>query len=223
MITTNTLITTHQSVWQDYTRHRFVEELGKGTLPAEVFRHYLQQDYLFLIHFARAYALAVYKSDNFIAMAQPLAALHGLINHETRLHVQYCEQWGLQEADMINIPEAVGTVAYTRLVLDIGQSGTLTELYTALAPCSIGYGHIGRWLKESPDTVWEGNPYRTWIENYSSPEYLDSVDASIVQLNALLADIPQHSTAAARVDKIFRDATCMEIAFWEQGFSALQV
>jgi len=32
-------------------------------LPEQCFRHYLVQDYLFLIHFARAYALAAYKSE----------------------------------------------------------------------------------------------------------------------------------------------------------------
>jgi len=45
--------------WQAYTRHRFLRELATGMLPKAAFQHYLQQDYLFLIHFARAYALAV--------------------------------------------------------------------------------------------------------------------------------------------------------------------
>ena len=49
--------------WQKYTEHEFVRQLGAGTLPEAAFRHYLIQDYLFLIQFARAYALAVYKSD----------------------------------------------------------------------------------------------------------------------------------------------------------------
>ena len=35
--------------WQAYTQHEFVRQLGAGTLPAESFRHYLKQDYLFLI------------------------------------------------------------------------------------------------------------------------------------------------------------------------------
>lgn len=38
---------------------RYVDlELGDGTLPDAAFRMYLVQDYLFLIQFARAYALA---------------------------------------------------------------------------------------------------------------------------------------------------------------------
>ena len=41
-------------VWRAYTRHLFVLSLAKGDLPEACFRRYLVQDYLFLIHFARA-------------------------------------------------------------------------------------------------------------------------------------------------------------------------
>ena len=45
--------------WPAYTGHAFVRGLGDGTLPREAFLHYLKQDYIFLFHFARAWALAV--------------------------------------------------------------------------------------------------------------------------------------------------------------------
>lgn len=50
--------------WAAYVDHTFVQQMGRGTLPVASFRHYLVQDYLFLIHFARAYALAVYKGQS---------------------------------------------------------------------------------------------------------------------------------------------------------------
>ncbi len=40
--------------WQAYAGHAFVKRLADGTLPEACFRHYLGQDYLFLIHLARA-------------------------------------------------------------------------------------------------------------------------------------------------------------------------
>ena len=43
--------------WGDYVGHPFVRQLGDGSLPEAAFRAYLVQDYLFLIHFARAWAL----------------------------------------------------------------------------------------------------------------------------------------------------------------------
>ena len=42
--------------------------LATGELPEACFRRYLVQDYLFLIHFARAWGLAIYKSDQLAEM-----------------------------------------------------------------------------------------------------------------------------------------------------------
>ena len=53
---------TRRAEWESYVAHEFVAGLGRGTLPAESFRHYLLQDYLFLIHYARAWALACCKA-----------------------------------------------------------------------------------------------------------------------------------------------------------------
>ena len=65
--------------WTAYTRHEFVRLVGAGALPEACFRRYLIQDYLFLVHFARAWALAAFKSDGLddirAAAALVLAAL----------------------------------------------------------------------------------------------------------------------------------------------------
>ena len=53
------LVASAGATWPSYTRHDFVLRLAKGDLPEAAFRHYLIQDYLFLIHFARAWGLAV--------------------------------------------------------------------------------------------------------------------------------------------------------------------
>lgn len=51
-------------VWQRYINHPFVLALGNGELPLDSFKGYLIQDYLYLVQFARANALASYKSKN---------------------------------------------------------------------------------------------------------------------------------------------------------------
>lgn len=35
--------------WQKHTEHRFLERLADGTLPVELFKNYLIQDYLYLV------------------------------------------------------------------------------------------------------------------------------------------------------------------------------
>ena len=69
-----------QDDWQAYTGHDFVRQLAAGTLAQASFQHYLGQDYLFLIHFARAYALAAYKTTDLGEMRSAVASLDGILN-----------------------------------------------------------------------------------------------------------------------------------------------
>ncbi|KAL2881744.1 trifunctional hydroxymethylpyrimidine kinase/phosphomethylpyrimidine kinase/thiaminase [Colletotrichum sp. CLE4] len=53
-----------KDVWKTFVYHPFVMAMGDGTLPMESFKQYLIQDYLYLVHFARANALASYKAKS---------------------------------------------------------------------------------------------------------------------------------------------------------------
>ena len=206
--------------WEAYTGHRFVAGLGDGSLPEPAFRHYLAQDYLFLIHFARAYALAAFKADRLDEMRYASATLSALIDTEMKLHVQYCAGWGMTEADMAAVPEDPACVAYTRYVLDRGQAGDLLDLFAALAPCVVGYGVIGAGLAANPATRrGPANPYDAWIGVYAGEDYRSVVRASVAQIEALAA----RRCGAARFDDLartFRQATDLEVGFWQMGLDA---
>lgn len=53
---------------------------------------------------------------------------------ELDLHISYCKEWGISEAELANLPEARATLAYTRYVLDTGNRGDLLDLHVALSP-----------------------------------------------------------------------------------------
>lgn len=65
--------------------------------------------------------------------------------------------------------------AYSRYILDVGQSEDWLALQVALAPCLIGYGAIAQRLYHEKDTVREGNRYWKWIENYVADDYTQAV------------------------------------------------
>lgn len=202
--------------WQAYVAHPFVAGLADGSLPEAAFRHYLVQDYLFLIHFARAYALAVYKSDNLADMRAAAATVTGLLDVEMKLHVGFCADWGIGEAEMEAAPEAGATMAYTRYVLERGLQGDILDLQAALAPCVIGYGEIGARLAADPATRMDGNPYRAWIEMYAGEEYQEVAAAAITQLDRL-AESRLTPAREAGLERTFRQATQLEAAFWQMG------
>lgn len=209
-----------QNEWQAYTKHNFVDQLAKGSLAPSSFLHYLKQDFLFLKQYARAYALAIYKSKSLADMRHALPTLHNLLDREIGHHVAFCADWGLTEQNMEQEPEDFGTVAYTRYVLDAGMSGSLVDLYAALAPCLMGYAEIGRNLLEDKATLLEGNPFLTWIQVYSGEGYQEHAQQGIRYLNSLLSEVELTSQRGQHLIEVFRTATQMEIAFWQQGLNA---
>lgn len=209
------LIRDNAADWQAYTEHRFVRELAEGTLPEAAFRHYLQQDYLFLIQFARAWGLAVYKSRDLAEIRQGLESLKAIVEVELGLHVGYCASWGVDEAALDGLSESRATLAYTRYVLDAGMSGDLVDLHVALAPCIIGYGEIARWILQQPFTRRDGNPYADWIAMYAGDEYQALVASERQWLDARLSTLD--ASRMARLSVVFRDATRLEADFWQMG------
>ena len=207
---------TCQKEWHEYCHHPFVQGIADGSLPLESFKHYLQQDYLFLIHFARAYALAVYKAGNIEEMRQASAAVSGTLETEMALHLKYCAEWGLTEADVINQSEARANMAYTRYVLERGMAGDILDLYTALSPCAVGYAEIGHRLINDPATKKEGNPYWSWIETYGSDEFMDSAVQQISFLDQL-AETRFNERRLSSLQQVFKEATVLEIGFWNMG------
>jgi len=201
--------------WQRYCEHRFVRELADGSLPQEAFRHYLKQDYLFLIQFARAWGLAVYKSRDLAEIRQGLGSLKAIIDVEMGLHVRYCAEWGIDEVDLAGLQESRATLAYTRYVLDVGMSGDLLDLHVALAPCIIGYGEIANWILGQPFAKIAGNLYQEWIEMYAGEEYQEHIRSELEWLNLRLSQVDE--TRLNRLSLIFRDATRLEADFWQMG------
>lgn len=67
--------------------------------------------------------------------------------------------------------------AYSRYILDVGQSQDWLALQIALLPCLLGYGMIGRRLKDLQTTnpPKEPNAYLTWINNYVADDYTEAV------------------------------------------------
>lgn len=202
--------------WKDYTHHAFVEQMGKGTLPMAAFQDYLVQDFLFLIQFARAYALSIYKSRSLAEMRGGLEGLKAILDVEMELHMRLCERWGLSSDDLEQVPEKTQTIAYTRFVLEAGNAGDLLDLYVALAPCMIGYGEVGARL----DGLQEGdNPYAEWISEYASPQYQALVADTIANLDALAEDMMTESRYP-RLVRLFGSATRLESDFWQMGLDA---
>ena len=203
--------------WSAYVRHPFVESLGDGSLPRQAFLNYLKQDYVFLVNYSRAWALAVVKSRDMREMRAAAAAVDGLVNREMTLHIETCAREGISEDDLLGLREAPQNLAYTRFVLEKGYSGDYLDLMAALTPCGMGYGEIGQRLaREATSCV-----YREWIDTYASEAYQDGCRESGALIDAALERRLGPGYAGSprwnELCHVFEMATRLEAGFWEIG------
>jgi thiaminase/transcriptional activator TenA len=204
--------------WRSYTRHAFVRGLGDGSLPRAAFLHYLVQDYVFLVHFSRAWSLAIVKAETLEEMRACTRILDALVSHEMALHLATCAAEGIDEEILYGATEEIENLAYTRYVMDAGMQGDYLDLMAALAPCCFGYGEIGlRLAREAA----EDTPYRDWIETYADPEYQTAMAAvgSMIDAATLrrLGPEPAQTPRWAQLQHRFTTATRLEIGFWDMG------
>lgn len=169
---------------------------------------------MFLIHFARAWALAVAKAETLEEMKTAAATVHALVHHEMQLHIDTCAGEGVSQAELEATPEAAENLAYTRYVLEAGYSGDFLDLMAALAPCVLGYGEIGARLAAEAGEM----PYRGWIDTYAGKEYQDVyrsvgrlIDRALERrLGPGWAALPRWRQLCRRIEV----ATRLEVGFW---------
>ncbi|KAG6159837.1 hypothetical protein E4U37_002345 [Claviceps purpurea] len=180
-----------EHVWRQYVHHPFVMALGDGSLPLDSFKGYIIQDYLYLSN-----------------------AIVGHVMREMKLHVNYCQTFGISEAEIRATEEKQACTAYTRYVLEVGQSEDWLALQMALAPCLLGYGAVAKMLHAHESTRRGAeNVYWPWIQNYLADDYVQAV-----RLGSELLEKHMQLQSPTRIEelvKIFIHATKMEIGFWE--------
>ncbi|WP_426957333.1 thiaminase II [Muricoccus radiodurans] len=204
--------------WEAYCWHPFVQGVADGSLPLPAFRRYLVQDYLFLVQFARAQALAVVKAESLDAMRAKAKVVDAIIG-ETKLHLVYCAEWGLDEAAVLAEPEAPETVGYTRWVMDQGFRGDILDLEVALAPCTVGYGEIARRIEAHPGRNRTDNRYEGWIATYAGADY-QAVAAGAADRLDRLGETHGGAARLPSLTRLFAEASRLEADFWQMGLNA---
>jgi thiaminase/transcriptional activator TenA len=182
----------------DVLANPFVRGIGDGTLERKLFAGYLAQDAFFLESFARAYALALARSDDtatLLAFADLLAG----VREELGLHAGYAASWGI---DMAGVKPAAATLAYTEFLLATAATGGLGVVCAAMTPCMRLYAHIGSTLDEA-----SAGPYAQWVQTYADPGF-EEVAALLERL------LDRHGEDSPAVRDAYRRAMRLELAFF---------
>ena len=205
-----------EKVWEAGYTHPFVQELGNGTLDKEKFKFYLLQDYLYLLQYAKVFAIAAVKSDTEDSMTRFSSSQYFILAHEMNVHREYMARFGVTQEEVLAVKPSLFNRAYTANMLALGQTGNLAEILAAVFPCAWTYADYGKRLKAQYAGGLQENFYATWIEQYASEEFSESFAWFYGALDALVANM----TAAARknIEEIFITSVEFEYLFWDMAY-----
>jgi thiaminase (transcriptional activator TenA) len=204
-----------QPIWRQNHNHPFVEGMGDGTLEKEKFRFYMIQDYLYLIDYAKLFAIGAMKATDLQTMGKFAALLDSTLNEEMSLHREYAKKFEISEKELEKAQPSPTTLAYTHYMLHVGQSGTLAELVAALLPCMWSYWEIGKELSEKPGANNEF--YREWIEMYSSKGFGELATWCINLFDSLTEE--KSEAELEKLEEIFLNTTRFEYMFWDMAYN----
>ena len=203
------------AIWDAEHNHPLVTGIGDGTLAIDKFRYYMRQDYIYLIDFCRVIALAAAKTPDIEDMGRFAALLDETLNTEMALHVSFCEDFGISEAELLATQPSPTTHAYTRHLLQIAYRGKVGEISSAILPCMWGYSEIGQMLYDRglpPDAPL----YSRWIEMYNAPEFAELAAWQRGFLDKIAADCGE--SELERMREAFRVSSRYEYMFWDAAW-----
>src|SRR6266511_3027211 len=76
-----------------------VRGIGAGTLDERRFRHWLAQDYLFLLDYVRLFALAAARAPDNATLRRLIDLTHATFHDELSLHHAYATHFGMSEQE----------------------------------------------------------------------------------------------------------------------------
>ncbi|TQJ29989.1 TenA family protein [Microbacterium sp. SLBN-146] len=172
-----------------------------GTLARDVFRNYLEQDFVYLRYYARIYARLAAASRTDDELEHFIALAHGVLTVELDHHRRAAEPFG---CDFDRISPSPALDDYVAFYEELANDREATLV--AMLPCIYGYGIALSLVREATPS---GSPYADWIDIYTAADY-----GALMELHFALideADIPLD-----RALEIAERGLALEIQFWNQ-------
>lgn len=196
-------------IYQNIIQHPFIQELAQGTLDKERFIFYMEQDAYYLVRFSRALALIAGRAASSTLIHSFLNFALGALVAERELHAKYLNP--LHELD--NIEPSPSCMAYVQYLIATASTASLEEAIAAVLPCFWIYREVGHTILFSAS---KNNPYRSWIDTYSSQEFSEGTDQALSILDEVASGCSIH--ALERMEKAFEYSALFEWHFWNDAY-----
>lgn len=185
--------------WERISGHRsainalgFVQSLGDGSLPADQFAYYLQQDALYLRDYSRVLARASSLAPTEAEQLFWAGSAQNCLEVESELH----RTWLAGRGETAR--QGPVTKAYVDHLLAAAAHASYPVLVAALLPCFWLYAHVGTALHAQ----WAGSgagrahAYADWIETYADPAFAEATARAIAYADSAFAEASARDRAA---------------------------
>ena len=204
-----------KDIWEECNHHPFIQELAKGTLPIEKFRFYMIQDHLYLMQYAKLFALGLVKSKKEEDIRSFASLISSTIDTENAVHRDYLKRLGITREMIDSAKMGLLNESYTNYMLSIGFKDGLAEIAAAVLSCSWSYKFIGDYVKSVPSSG-ENQYFAHWIDEYTSEEYNKSNDDIINFINKAAEDYWEEQLKY--LDEIMINCSRYELMFWDMAY-----
>jgi thiaminase/transcriptional activator TenA len=201
-------------IWEAQHRHPFVRGIGDGSLELERFKHWVRQDYRFLIDYCRLFALAAARAPDLATMTRFADLLRATLVTEMELHRGYAAEFGISAEELASESADPATRGYVDFLLRTAALGDYLELVAALTPCMWGFAEIGQRLASRPRP--SDRRYAAWIDMYAAPEFDELARWCRDLLDRLGSGAAPE--ARQRAEAAFVTSSRYELRFWEAAY-----
>ncbi len=204
-------------IWEAQHAHPFVRGIADGTLAPEAFTHYIRQDYLFLVEYARLLALGAARAPDLATMRRFAGLTEAILGEEMQMHRAFAADLGITEVELEAEAPAPTTRAYTDFLVRTAAIGDFADLTAALLPCMWGYAEIGQRLAAEPGPVDRPAHHDRWIATYADPGFAELATWCRGLVDGVAAGLGE--PGCARMRTAFLECSRLELAFWEMGWT----
>lgn len=207
-------------LWDKYNEHPFVKGLADGTLPLEKFQFFMIQDHLYLMQYAKVFALGVLKAKNESDMRLFSSLIAATLDTENALHQDYLRRLNISQEMIAQAKPSIVADSYTNYMIAIAEKEGLGELMAAVLSCSWSYKLIGDFMEKFPGAT-EQEFYGEWVNMYISDGYRSSNQLMIDMVDRLTEGYTEQQIQ--NLEHIVYVCSQYEYMFWDMAWNQKMV
>lgn len=216
MNVTERLLFSVRDIWDGYSRHPFVRGIAEGTLAPEKFRYYIIQDYIYLLDYAKVFAIGVGKAKSPEMMKLFSGYVQQITEGEMDIHRGYLGKLGITEKELSTAKASLDNLSYTSYMMRVAYEEGEAEILAAILACAYSYEVIAkRIVDEFPHSV-EHPVYGEWIKGYSCDEYSEENRNLLYFLENIVEGYSEKQLK--HLQDIFTVCSRYEAAFWDMAW-----